>query len=87
MRSRDKGSWMLTYMFEERNKLKSNDGNIFPFLTSVMKKMSEYDADMGGKHDLKMCGTLYHRLTTGVFLKRPGVFTRQFRAWLTKAKI
>ncbi|KAH3841511.1 uncharacterized protein LOC127876162 [Dreissena polymorpha] len=86
IRNEEHGSWMLKYLFEERSRLKSSKGNIFPFLTSVMAKMSEYDANIGDKQDLKMCGTIYHRLTTEVILKRPGVFTRQFRACLARAK-
>ncbi|KAH3841590.1 uncharacterized protein LOC127879940 isoform X2 [Dreissena polymorpha] len=87
MRSTEHGSWMFNYLFTERSKLKSSKGNILPFLTSVMTKMSEYDAKIDDKCDLKMCGTIYHRLTTKVLLKPPGVFTRQFRAWLARAKI
>ncbi|KAH3841497.1 uncharacterized protein LOC127876161 isoform X2 [Dreissena polymorpha] len=87
IRNKIHGSWMFTYLFEERSELKSSKGNILPFLTSVMKKMSEYDAKIDGKCDLKMCGTIYHRLTTKVLLNPPGVFTRQFRAWLARAKL
>ncbi|KAH3836417.1 hypothetical protein DPMN_109787 [Dreissena polymorpha] len=72
LRSIGKGSWMFYYMFEILEVLKNGDRNIFPYLTAVINKMAQHTCHVkmykgGRREEVKMCGTIYHRLTSNVY--------------------
>ncbi|KAH3841494.1 uncharacterized protein LOC127876164 isoform X1 [Dreissena polymorpha] len=56
LRSATKGSWMLHYMYEERNILNQNDGNVLKYLTTVLSKMAHHNSKYGGKKVQTMYG-------------------------------
>ncbi|KAH3841485.1 hypothetical protein DPMN_114949 [Dreissena polymorpha] len=69
LRGKTSGSWMLHYMHKERNFLKQNDGNVLKYLTTVLRKMADHRSTYGDQK-VKLCGTIYHRLTHQVFMKK-----------------
>ncbi|KAH3841509.1 hypothetical protein DPMN_114974 [Dreissena polymorpha] len=73
LRMADTGSLMLYYKL--RNML-TNDGRILPYLTTVLRAMADHTSSYKSQ-EIKMCGTIYHRLTSEVFLKK---YTRTDKA-------
>ncbi|KAH3841506.1 uncharacterized protein LOC127876164 isoform X2 [Dreissena polymorpha] len=69
LRGKEKGSWMLHYMFQARDILTENDGNVLKYLTTVLRKMADHESKYE-KQRVKICGTIYHRLTREVFIKK-----------------
>ncbi|KAH3841589.1 hypothetical protein DPMN_115058 [Dreissena polymorpha] len=84
LRKADTGSLMLYYMFKLRNMLK-NDGRILSYLTTVLRAMADHTSHYKGQ-EIKMCGTIYHRLTREVFLKNTHAPTKQFETWKSMLK-
>ncbi|KAH3841507.1 hypothetical protein DPMN_114972 [Dreissena polymorpha] len=89
LRHASSGSWMLHYMFHNRKELKKPSGNVLGYLTSVARSMANHTCYFTIKADtkeVKLCGTIYHRLTTDVIIKVPSQPTRQMLAFKAKLK-
>ncbi|XP_052248064.1 uncharacterized protein LOC127856105 isoform X2 [Dreissena polymorpha] len=84
LRSATSGSRMLHFMFLKRKELKKQDGNVLAYLTSVARAMANHTSNFKIENDVKevkICGTIYHRLTTDVIMKAPSQPTKQMFAF------